>query len=287
VTEITAARPATSYTRSRRKPLMRWLRFALLCIFGLIVCVPVIAVVIIAFHPSSSGVSSIQGWTLTAFTNVIDNTNIPTALVNSFVVGIVSTVLSVAVGALGGYVVSRVRNRFIGGYSLLLFVLQALPQVVFVIPLFILFARIHLVNSLPGVAIVYISASIAVVTWMMAAYFDSIPRALEEAAWVDGLNRLTAFLRIVLRNAGPGIMSASVFGFLVAWNDFLVASVFLKTTNVQTMPVAIQQFFQENSTDWPSVMASAVLMIIPPTVLFCLLGRRFSIGGIAGSISAR
>jgi multiple sugar transport system permease protein len=266
---------------------MRWVRFALLCILALIVSVPVLAVILIAFHPSTSGVSAIQGWTLSAFSSVLETTNIPTALLNSFVVGLISTVLSVVVGALGGYVVSRVRNRFIGGYSLLLFILQALPQVVFVIPLFILFAKVHLVNNLQGVAIVYISASIAVITWMMAAYFDSIPRELEEAAWVDGLSRLSAFFRIVLRNAGPGIMSASVFGFLVAWNDFLVATVFLKSTNVQTMPVAIQQFFQESTTDWPSVMASAVLMIIPPTVLFILIGRRFSIGGIAGSISAR
>jgi multiple sugar transport system permease protein len=284
--ELTS-RPRTVPRAKTRYTAGAWVRFVVISLFAAAVVVPVATVLLLAFHPSSSGTSSLEGWTLDAFRYVLTQTYIPRSLANSIGVSLVSTVFGVIVGAFGGYVVSRSRSRFIGGYSLSLFVIQALPHVVFIIPLFVLFARLHLVNTLPGVMIVYVAAGISVTTWTMAAYYDSIPPSLEEAAWVDGCTRFQGFFLIVLRNSLPGLLSAAVFSFLLAWNDFLAATVFLKTDTVKTMPVGIQQFFQQDGADWGSIMASAVLMIIPPLVFFLVLGRKFSVGGIGGSLAGR
>jgi multiple sugar transport system permease protein len=120
---------------------------------------------------------------------------------------------------------------------------------------------------------------------MMSSYFDTIPHALEEAAWVDGATLFGGFRRIILPSSLPGIMSVAIFSFLAAWNDYLVALVFLRSDSVLTLPIGVQQFFQENQVSWGPVMASAVLMLAPPTILFALFRRYFSIGGIGGALA--
>jgi multiple sugar transport system permease protein len=151
----------------------------------------------------------------------------------------------------------------------------------------VLFARLGLADNLIGLVIVYVGSSMSVATWMMAAYFDSIPHTLEEAAWVDGCSVFGSFTKIVLRNSLPGILSTAIFAFLVAWNDYLVALVFLKSSNVFTLPIGLQSFFQQNATDWGPVMAVSVVMLLPPTILFAFLNKYFSVGGIGGSLAGR
>ena len=173
------------------------------------------------------------------------------------------------------------------GYSLLLFVIQSLPVITAIIPLFILFARLGLADNLIGLVIVYVGSTMSVATWMMAAYFDSIPPALEEAAWVDGCSVFGSFSRIVLRNSLPGILSTAIFAFLLAWNDYLVALVFLRSSNIFTLPIGLQTFFQQNSTEWGPVMAVSVVMLLPPAIIFAFLNKYFSVGGIGGSLAGR
>jgi multiple sugar transport system permease protein len=168
-----------------------------------------------------------------------------------------------------------------------LFVVQALPVVTAAIPLFITFAALGLINTLPGVAIVYIGSTMSVAIWMMAAYFDSIPISLEEAAWMDGASVFGGFRRIVLRNSLPGILSTAIFSFLLAWNDYLIALLFLQDFTKYTLPIGLQTFFQQNAADWGSVMAVAVVMMVPPVLLFAVLNKYFSVGGIGGSLAGR
>ena len=195
--------------------------------------------------------------------------------------------VSVIVAAPAGYVLSRGRSRAVSGYSLLLFVFQSLPVITAVIPLFLLFANLGLIDNLMGLTIVYVGTSMAVATWMMAAYMDSIPISLEEAAWIDGASLFRGFWQVVLRNSLPGVLSTAIFTFLVAWNDYLVAIVFLRSAVAFTMPLGLQSFFQQNTTDWGSVMAVAVVAMIPPVAIFVLLNKYFSVGGIGGSLAGQ
>lgn len=264
----------------------RWWRFALLVVITLIVLVPVLAVVYLCFRPDAT--SSSHAWfTLHNLTEVFRDTDVLVWLRNSLVVTLATVLVSVAVAAPAGYVLSRGRGRAVSGYSLLLFVVQSMPIITAVIPLFVLFARFGLTDGLLGLTIIYVGGTISVTTWMMAAYIDTIPVALEEAAWVDGAGIGGSFVRVVLPNSLPGILSAATFAFLVAWNDYLVALVFLRSSGRFTLPVGIETFFQQHATDWGSVMAVSAVMLVPPALVFGALNRYFSVGGIGGSLAGR
>jgi multiple sugar transport system permease protein len=255
-------------------------------LIALVVLVPIFVTIILSLVPQSQ--STVKSpVTLENFTHVLGHTLVLTWVRNSLVVTLASVLVSVAVAAPAGYVLSRGRSRAVAAYSLVLFVAQSLPVVVSVVPLFILFARFHLVDNLYGLGIIYISSTMAVATWMMAAYFDSIPVTLEEAAWLDGASVFGGFVRIVLRNSLPGILSTAIFSFLVAWNDYLVALVFLRTDSSFTLPVGLQSFFAENNSLWGYVMAVSVIMMFPPVIIFAFLNRHFSVGGIGGSLAGR
>jgi multiple sugar transport system permease protein len=279
---------AQSTTTRRSTPLDergKWWRFVAILIITAIVVVPVAAVVYLALQPGLG--SSATGLTLENFGQVFTQTHVDYWLENSLGVTIVTVLIAVCVAAPAGYVLSRVRNKLVSSYSLVLFIVQSLPVVTAVIPLFILFAKLNLVDNLGGVTIIYVGSTLSVAIWMLAAYYDSIPISLEEAAWMDGCSVFGGFFRVVLRNALPGILSTAIFSFLLAWNDYLIAVVFLRSDVNYTLPVGLETFFQQNATNWGLVMAVAVIMMLPPVILFAALNRYFSVGGIGGALAGR
>lgn len=104
---------------------------------------------------------------------------------------------------------------------------------------------------------------------------------------MDGASVFGGFLRVVLRNSLPGVLSTAIFAFLTAWNDYLVALVFLRSSENYTMPVGLETFFQQNATNWGPVSACAVIMMLPPIIIFAVLNRYFSVGGIGGSLAGQ
>lgn len=277
------------FTPMSRKPEAgtrgSWWRFLVILVVTAVVLVPIGAVVGLALQPALG--SATTGLTLENFVSIFSQTDVLTWLRNSMTVTLVTVLVSVAVAAPAGYVLSRGRGRLISGFSLVLFVIQSLPIVTAVIPLFILFAAFGLVDTLTGLMIIYVGSTMSVAIWMMAAYYDSIPVNLEEAAWMDGCSVFGSFMRVVLRNSLPGILSTAIFSFLLAWNDYLVALVFLRSSPNFVLPVGLQSFFQQNSTNWGLVMAVAVMMMLPPVILFATLNKYFSVGGIGGSLAGQ
>jgi multiple sugar transport system permease protein len=261
------------------------LRSAITAAITAILLAPILVVFWLSLRPPN--VLRQVGPTLQTFWYVLTKTNVLHWLTNSFLVSLVATAAAVVVAAPAGYVLSRGRGRVTSAFSLFIFVLQSLPAVAFIIPLFIMFANLGLADTLTGVAVVYVSASIAVGCWMMSAYFDTLPVTLEEAAWIDGASLFGAFVRIILPNSLPGLLSTALFSFLLAWNDYLVASVFLRSDSQFTLPIGLQTFFQQNQADWGPVMACAVIMLAPPVIVFAVLNRYFSVGGIGGSLAGR
>jgi len=263
----------------------RWLSFAVMLVVTCVVLVPLGTVLWLSLRPPASLGTS--GLSLASFNYIFENSQVLAWLRNSLALTLTATVFTVVISAPAGYVISRSRSRFVAGYSLVLFILQSFPMVLFIIPLFVLFVDLHLADALRGVAFVYVATSLAIAIWMFAAYFDTIPHSLEEAAWLDGCSVFSGFVRVVLRNSLPGVLSTAIFGFLVAWNDYLVALIFLRSQENYTLPVGLQFFFQLNFTDWGPVMAMSVLMLAPPVLIFALLNRFFSIGGIGGSLAGQ
>jgi multiple sugar transport system permease protein len=284
--ETFAATPAPKENKAEPGARGSGLRFVLVLVITAIVLIPILAVVGLALQPAAGSTSTAR-FTLENFVSIFSQTDVLTWARNSLTVTLVTVLVAVAVAAPGGYVLSRGRGRLISGFSLVLFVIQSLPIVTAVIPLFILFANLGLVDTLTGIMIIYVGSTMSVAIWMMAAYYDSIPINLEEAAWMDGCSVFGSFFRVVLRNSLPGILSTAIFSFLLAWNDYLVALVFLRSNVNFTFAVGLQSFFQQNATNWGLVMAVAVMMMLPPVILFAALNRYFSVGGIGGSLAGQ
>jgi multiple sugar transport system permease protein len=255
-----------------------WLRFAVLLVLTAVLLVPV-ALPIIRLLLPSCGQGGPRGGVLAGLVAVATSPTVTTWLLNSTLVTGAAVVVALAVAAPAGYVLSRGRGRLVHGFALLIFALQALPTVLFLIPLFVLFAGVGLVDNLFGVTIVYIGLATAVATWTMSSYFDGIPVQLEEAAWLDGCSVLGGFLRVVLRNALPGVLATAVFTFLLAWNDYWIALTFLITDTNYTIGLALV-----SARAFPGL---SVIALIPPLVVFAVLNRYFSFGGVSGSLAGR
>jgi multiple sugar transport system permease protein len=275
--------------RRQFRSLSQWFQFCIVLAFSVIVLVPIGAVFYYAFVPTTTlatgGQLLYRNLDLSNFQYVLNQTNMLLYLRNSIIVTVATATFAVVFGAPAAYAMSRSPRRSISAYSFLLFVAQALTIIIFLIPLFILFRPLGLVDSLAGVFVIYLAASLPFSCWMLRTTFDAIPVELEEAAWLDGNTIVGGFIGVVLRNAGPGILSVWLFSFLLAWNDYLVAVVFLHSDSVLTMPVGLQSFFQQYSTEWGAVMASAMLMLLPPVIVFSVLHRYFRVGGVAGSLA--
>ena len=203
---------------------------------------------------------------------------------NSIFVAAATTILGVGFATTAAYSFSRF--RFFGrdaGMNMLL-VTQMFPGVVMAIPLYILLQNLGLLNSLTGMALVYSTTSVPFCVWMLKGYFDTIPIELEEAAIMDGMGRFQIFLKIVIPLAKPGIVVTALFSFMTAWNEFILAATFLSDPTKFTLPVALQQFVGDYSTEWGRFAAGAILVSIPVMLLFFALQKHLVSGLTAGSV---
>lgn len=205
-------------------------------------------------------------------------------LVNSFKVASAVTVICLAVGALAAYALVRISFRL--NQTVLLGILgtRMIPEISLVVPLFILASRFRLVDKPIILIITYLTFSLPFAIWLMAAFFQTIPIELEEAARIDGCSRLEILFRIIMPISAPGLISTGLFVFLLAWDEFFYALIFTNSLAAKTAPVAISEFVGRYVTDINAMMAGGVLVAIPP-VLLALLFQRYILSGLtAGAV---
>ena len=207
-----------------------------------------------------------------------------TFFANSGLVAAVSTLLTLIGAALAGYALSRWNAPLLAGYARVLLMVQMFPIIMALIPLFIIFRVLGLIDDPLSVILVYAAVHLPFATWMFRSFIDAIPRELDEAALVDGCTRLSAFVRVVLPLAGPGTVAVTVFSFLFSYNEFFVASVFLREDSVMTVPVGVQMFMQQYATDWGSLMAAATATMVPAFIFFLFVQKYVASGAIEGGV---
>ncbi len=250
--------------------------------------VPIILMVLNSFQTTEQMIATgslvPEVYTVENFVFLWSKTPFLTYLKNSMVTSLGSTLFSLTGAVLAGYALSRFRNGLLSAYATTLFAVQMFPIILALIPLFLLFRPLGLIDHPLSVIIVYSVVNLPFVTWMTRSYFDSIPIELEEAARIDGCSHIGAFLRIVLPLSGPGIAAASIFAFLLAYNEYFIANVFLRSTESLTLPVGIRLFMQQFETDWGSLMAAATLATLPTLVMFLFVQRFITHGTIAGGV---
>jgi multiple sugar transport system permease protein len=194
---------------------------------------------------------------------------------NSLFVSTTTTVLAVIVAVPAAYAFSRF--DFPGRKFLFFAVLlrNMFPAVIFLVPLFILMRLLGLVNTHGSLILTYLTFGLPLAIWLLKGFYDNIPYQLEQAARIDGATRFQAFLLIVMPLSTPGIIATAIYSFIGAWNEYIFAYTFLNRNEQLTLPVGIQRFFSENTTDFPGLMAASFIMSLPVVVLFLLLQRYF------------
>ena len=266
----------------------KWLLLLVGLVIVIIIDFPILMVILNSFRTTedilaSHSIAPAQ-LTLANYSYINTRTSFWTYLFNSAVVAFTSSALSIALAGLAGFAMSRFLAKILAPYNQALLIVQMFPLILAVIPLFILFRNLNMINNFVPVILVYTVTQLPFATWMLRSYFDSIPRDLDEAAKVDGAAPLRTFFQIILPLAIPGIIAVAIFSFLFSYNEFFISSVFLRDENRMTIPVGIQSFMQQYGTDWGSLMASATLGMLPTLVLFLFIQKFMISGATAGAV---
>lgn len=204
---------------------------------------------------------------------------------NSLIVSFATTALVVIAGAAGGYALARMRFRGANAFGVGLLLIQMFPPVVLIIPLFIVMAKLHLIDTYFGLVLALMTFNMPFVTWLLRGYFLSLPRDLEDAARIDGCGRFAVLFRIALPLAAPGVAAISTLAMVSAWNDFLFAFVLISSDAKKVLPTGLATYGQSNN-DYTALFAMATLTTVPIAILFMIF-QRYLVGGLAaGSVKA-
>ena len=224
--------------------------------------------------------------TLDNYATVFRETPYLLFLRNSVAVAVGSTVVSIVIACLGAYAIARLNFP---GRALLargLVFTYLVPTSLLFIPMFAMMSVLRLTDSLHGLIIAYLGFDVPFCTWLLMGYFKSVPVELEEAARVDGCNRVSALVRIVLPMSLPALVVVTFFSFTHAWNEFLYAHVFTSTNSARTVTTGLANFMSQDVFFWGPLMAATIMSALPPVLMFLLLQRwvvkGLTLGGVKG-----
>ncbi len=272
---------------SRGRPFEAVLRRIVLAAIVAVFLGPVVLIILTSLKTRVDALASPPLWiftpTLSNYVHIFDSYTFGTFMRNSFVAAGGATLLSMFLGTLAAYGLARFPFRGSGGLSYWILSLRMAPAIASIIPLFILLRTIHLIDTSWGLILVYTSANLPLVIWVMRGFFEDIPQDMEESALVDGASRLGALLRIALPLVAPGVAATAILAFLFTWNEFLFALI-LTSRNAQTMPVAVMLFMRETGIDWGYMTAAATIMMLPMLVSTVFVQRGLVRGLTMGAV---
>jgi N,N'-diacetylchitobiose transport system permease protein len=290
VTPIAPTPVAPVATRGPRRRRARKLGWNLVGLVVLVVMVfPVYWMVATAFKPGQKVLSYTPEWvplhpTLDNFTEAINRPHFWDSVRNSLIIVTIVVVLSLVLAFLAALALAKFRFYGRKAFIVLILGVQMVPLTALIIPLYILMSRVDQVNKLSGVIAMYLTFVLPFTVWTLRGFLLGVPKELEEAAMVDGTTRFGAFVRILLPLVGPGLVATSIFAFIQAWNEFIIAYVFLQSPEKQTLMVWLASFTSLRGTEWGPLMAGATLTSIPVVIFFLLVQRRIAFGLTAGAV---
>lgn len=280
--------------RNRRR-LLKALHFSALFLVMAIICIPGLWIVLNSFRPNIEIMAKPPVWNPTftldhyrAMFGGAGEGGIPvlTYFRNSMVISVTSTLIAILIGMSGGYAFARFQFKFKAGYFVGLMLFRAVPGVALSLPLFIVFARVGIIDTHFGLILVYVAMNVPFTVWLTDGFFRQIPMELHEAAEIDGCTPWQAFWKVEFPVARSGVASAAIFAFLTSWNEFALASQLTRSVDSKTMPVGLLDFTSEFTINWGGMCALAVLMIIPALVLTFLVQKHLiaglTFGGVKG-----
>lgn len=221
--------------------------------------------------------------TLENYREVLGEGSFMRYLGNSLIMGVVSTLITLVLGCMAAY--GLVRFRFKGrktiAYTTLL--LRTVPLAVLAVPVFMLWSQTGLINSLPGLILLYVAVNLPFTIWLLYGFVLQVPPELEESAAIDGCGPIQVFYKVVLPLIKPGLAAAAIFTFRIAWNEFILALV-LTDRATRTLPVAASLYITDIGVDWGKIMALGSLIAVPPLIFTFIAARQIITGLTAGAV---
>lgn len=276
--------------RKTKKRLINAVRFVILLFFLLLVILPIYWMLVTSFK---TNVEIVDTQHITYFPKVITTENYKSLfnmldygvyLKNSIVITLATALFIVILSILGGYGLAR--YKFKGKSSILLFFLvtQMIPSILVIIPLYIVYAKVEIINTRLSLFIFYAITNLPFCVITMRSFFERIPYSLEEAAWVDGCSRMQTLRKIILPVMFPGIVAVFVFAFIGAWNELIAGTIFINTPDMWTIPVGLKSLIGKYNVQWGALMAGGILALLPTGIMFIFVQKYVVEGLTAGAV---
>ncbi len=269
--------------------LKKIILFTVMLAVTVITLYPVITVVTVSLRPGDRLLSTSlalipDNATFESYISLFRDKPFARWMMNSTVVALAVTILGTGLASTAGYAFSRFRFPGHRAGMITLLITQMFPATMLLLPLFIMLAKLHLINSYLGLIVIYSATALPFTVWQMKGYYDTIPRELEEAALIDGAGRWRVFYSIILPLAAPALVITALFSFLTAWSEYVVAAQVLLTEDLYTLPVGLKQFQASMTTEWGLYSAGSIVVSIPVVALFLYLSRWLVSGLTLGSV---
>ncbi len=218
--------------------------------------------------------------TLQNYSDVFQRYNFTEPIINSFAIALISTALALLLGLPASYAIARYRMTRL---SIVLLIIRMIPAITFLVPWYIIFSQLGIIDTYASMILAHMLVALPFIVWIMVPYFESIPKEIEESAFVDGSGKFRTFLQIVLPLCGPGIVTAAILSFVFSWNNFMFG-IILSGRKTKTLPIAIYGFLTYTDINWGGLMAGSVI-ITAPIILISLILQRYIIKGLtAGAV---
>jgi multiple sugar transport system permease protein len=226
-------------------------------------------------------------WTLKNYANVFsgeaNDGSVPpflTAMRNSGYISVITTLVCLAVGIPAGYAYARFRFRGKDPFLISVLGFRMVPEIVLLIPLYVIFARANMINNKETLVIIYAAFNLPLVIWLLQSFFRSIPKSMEESAYMDGVSGIGFLIRFVIPLSAPGLIATSAFVLLATWDEFMFASIFTSTYDAKTIPVAISEFSKRGMVDFGMQITGGFLASLPP-IIAALFLQKYIISGLS------
>jgi multiple sugar transport system permease protein len=278
-----------STTKKKKRPISYYLVNAGITFLGLFAILPIVWTfytslrtnVDINKFPAKISFSNLS---LDAYFGVWRDTNFPMLIKNSLIVSTLTVIVSLSLGTLAGYALSRSKFRGRQGVLLVYLAIRLVPGVLLLIPLYLFMNRLGLLDSYIGLVLAYTTFTLPATIWLMKGFFDSLPPDLENAARIDGCSRMGAMWRISIPLVLPGLAATGTLTAITAWNDVLFAMLLTSSDRTRTWPVGLREMIGEFQLPWEALTATSILSLLPVVIGFALVGRKMVAGITAGSL---
>ncbi len=219
-------------------------------------------------------------WTLENFHTVLSTLKFTVNIRNSLIIAAATTVIAIIISSLGAYGIVRFFPKLGNAMTKVLVTTYMFPSIMLVIPYAMVMSTLHLTNTRIGLVLVYLSFSVPYAVWMLVGFFKTVPIGIEEAARIDGANKLQVFGQVVLPLVAPGIVSTAIYVFINAWNEYLYSMILMSSSDKTTISVAVKTLEGADILNWGSLMAACAIVVVPSILFFCFIQNKMA-GGLS------